>query len=177
MCDLKLPVSIPLPRRADRTLLPGALVALLAALLVGQLLMPSAVELPDAQIGRPLRLAPLVVPRVAIDSEMLARPLFSPNRRDDAEAVVSKASPLEGARAVGVISSRRTARVYLQAPDGTVSRIAIGGLYRGWRLARITPNPIFVRGIETIVLPVAASAPPVAPTAAATEQSEEEEPQ
>lgn len=176
MCDLKLPASIPLPRRADRTLLPAVLTALLAAMLLGQLLMPSAVVLPDAQIGRPMRLAPLAVPRIAVDPEILARPLFAPNRRDDGEAVVSKASPLEGARAVGVIIARGAARVFLQDPDGTVSRIGIGGVYRGWRLVRITPNPTFMRGNESVVLPVAASVPPVAPAAAAADESEEEEP-
>lgn len=174
MCVLKLPVSIPLPRRADRTLLPAALMALLAVVLVGQLLMPSAVELPDAPIVRPLRLAPLVVPGVTVDPEILARPLFAPNRRDDAGPDVSKASPLEGARAVGIVSIRGAARVFLQAPDGTVSRIGIGGVYRGWRLVRITPNPTFVRGIETAVLPVTASAPPAAPAVAEPEQTEEE---
>lgn len=175
MCVLKSPVSFPPPRRADRTLLPAALTALLTVLLVGQFLLPSAVELPDAPFVRPLRLAPLVVPRVTVDPAFLARPLFAPNRRDDAGTTeVSKASPLEGARAVGIISTRRAARVFLQAPDGTVSRIAIGGVYRGWRLVRITPNPTFVRGIETAVLPVVASAPPVAPAVAEAEQTEEE---
>lgn len=169
MFDLKFPVPIPPPRRADRTLLPAALTALLGLLLVVQLAVPSPVELADVGFARPLRLAPLVVPALAADPEIAARPLFSPRRRDSVEVgVADKAAPLEGARIVGIVTVRGRARLFVQALDGRVTPVALGGSYKGWQLVRIDAGQVLaVRGAERAVLAVSPSAAPVATAPAA----------
>ena len=179
MSALKSPVHIPPPRRAERTLLPAALAALLALLLVVQLAVPSPVELPDAAVARPLRLLPLPLPALLASPIIGLRPLFAPGRRENStpgtSAVADKAVALEGARAVGIIRVRGAARVFLQAPDGTVIPVNLGGRYKGWRLVRTdTRSVVVTRGAERATLTVSASAPPVAPRA---ENSEEEEQQ
>lgn len=175
MSVLKFPAFIPPPRRADRTLLPAALTALLAMVLLVQLLLPQPIDLPEAGVARPLRLAPLVVPGVVADPAIALRPLFAPRRQETVEpGVANVAAPLEGARAVGLISARGAVRLFIEAPDGRISRIGIGGVYRGWRLVRVTPEPMFVRGTETAALPITASVPPVAPAA---DEAPEEDPQ
>lgn len=177
MSALKSPVSIPLPRRADRTLLPAALLALLVLLLAVQLLLPSAVALPDAGLARPLRLPPLVVAPRPADPLIALRPLFAPGRSETFEpGVANKAAPLEGARAVGVITTRGGAsRLFLQAADGSIVRLAPGNSYRGWRLVRIGPAEAqFIRGAASVTLPITASAPPVSAPPATAEEPEEE---
>ncbi len=173
---MKFPVHIPPPRRAERTLLPAALAALAGLLLAVQLAVPSNVALPDIAVGRPLRLAPLVVAPMLADAEITRRPLFAPGRHETA-GIADKTAPLEGARAVGVISIRNAVRVFLQAPDGQVTPVGIGGGYRGWRLVRIAAGQLlFVRGADSIALPITASAPPIMPRQAETEEPEEETP-
>lgn len=177
MSALKFPASIPLPRRADRTLLPAALLALLVLLLAVQLLLPSSVELPDAGLARPLRLRPLVVAPLAADPVIALRPLFAPGRTESFEpGAANKAAPLEGARAVGVIATRGgAARLFLQAADGSLVRLAPGNSYRGWRLVRLTPSEAqFVRGTQGVTLPITASVPPVSAPSAPAEEPEEE---
>lgn len=178
MFDLKFPVHIPPPRRAERTLLPAALAALLALLLAMQLAVPSNLVLPDIGVGRPLRLAPLIVAPLLADAEITRRPLFAPGRRETAAVGnADKATPLEGARAVGAIGVRGAVRVFLQAPDGRITRVGIGSSYRGWRLVRIAAGQLlFLRGADSVSLPITASAPPVMPGLATTEEPEEETP-
>jgi hypothetical protein len=176
MFALKFPVRIPPPRLAERTLLPAALVALLGVLLVVQFVLPSAVELPEASIARPLRLLPIDVRRVLPDPEVLLRPLFAPGRRENPVAgTADPMAPLEGARAVGLITGRGGARAFLQAPDGKVTAVSLGGRYRDWRLVRIGPDKLlFIRGAESATIAITASVPPVAAQADATETPEEE---
>ncbi|MFZ4689192.1 MAG: hypothetical protein ACOYLS_08130 [Polymorphobacter sp.] len=171
---MKFPV--PIPRRAERTLLPAALAALLALLFVVQLAFPVQLVLPEAGVTRPFRLLPTRVGVVAADPEITARPLFNPARREGTEpGTGDKTAPLEGARAVGVITARGAVRLFLQAPDGQVSALGIGGGYRGWRLVRVgAGQAAFRRGGETAVLPITASAPPVAPNQPDPAQAEEE---
>ncbi len=179
MFALKFPASLPPPRRADRTRLPAALAALLVLLLAVQLLLPSTVVLPDAGLAPPLRLRPVAVAPRAVDPEIALRPLFAPGRRETyVPGVAEKSAPLEGARAVGLITARGGARLFLQAPDGRTSAIAPGGVYRGWQLVRIGPAEVaFRRGAETVTLPITASVPPVSAIPAAAEAPEEEEAQ
>jgi hypothetical protein len=178
MFNLKFPVPIPRPRRAEQTLVPAALAAVLGVMLVVQLAMPSGTELPDVVVGRPFRLAPLPIAPLLADPEITARPIFTPSRREDGSAAAGdKAAPLEGARAVGAISVRGAVRVFLQTADGSIVPLGLGGSYRGWRLVRISGGQLlFVRGPETISLPISASAPPVPVGQPRTEQPEEETP-
>jgi hypothetical protein len=173
---LKFPV--PIPRRADRTLLPATLAALLVLSFVLQLLSPVRLALPEVGIVGPFRLLPTKSGVVVVDDEILARPLFNPTRREGAEpGVAQSGGPLEGARAVGVITARGVSRVFLQSPDGRVTTLGLGGRYRGWRLVRASGGQlVFNRGGETLALPITASAPPVAPAESDPAQSEEETP-
>lgn len=173
---MKFPVPIPPPRRADDTLLPAALVALLSLLLIGQLALPSTLVLPDADVARPLRLRPLVVLPPVVDPVIVQRPLFAPGRRDTPVAgVADVASPLEGARIVGVVAVRGAVRLFIQAPDGKVVGRGLGEHYAGWRLDRLDGNALLAsRGAEHTTIAISASAPPIPPRAAAGEQPEAE---
>lgn len=178
MSVLKFPARIPPPRRADGTLLPAALAALLGVVLVVQLALPSPIALPDVGVSRPLRLAPLAVRPVVIDPAITARPLFAPNRREflspAALGGADRSVALEGARVVGVTAVRGATRVFLAAPDGRITAVPLGGRYRGWRLVRIGGNELtVVRGAETAVLGVGAA--PAAPAVPADAETEEEQ--
>jgi hypothetical protein len=158
--------------------LPALLAGLFALLLVARLAWPMPVELPDVGVIRPLRLPPLMVVPLRADPEITQRPLFAPGRRETGNpGVADKAAALEGARAIGVIRLKGTPRVFVQAPDGTVTSVGLGGLYKGWRIVQIDRGQIIaIRGAETATLAVTASAPPRPPTAS-DEAQEEEEPQ
>jgi len=173
---LKFPV--PIPRRADRTLLPATLAALLVLSFVLQLMSPVQLALPEVGIVAPFRLLPTKLGVVVADDEILARPLFNPTRREGADpGVVDSAAPLEGARAVGVITARGVVRVFLQAPDGQVTTLGPGSSYRGWRFMRVSGGQlVFNRGGETLTLPISASAPPITPGQSDPAQVEEESP-
>lgn len=179
MSALKFPVPIPPPRRAERTLLPAALSALLALLLAVQLALPWSSELPDAGVGRPLRLEPLPVVTPRADPEIARRPLFAPNRRETPVAGTGDTSAaLGGARVVGVVARRGAALVFIQAPDGRVSRVGIGQFHDGWRIVRANSAGVTVaRGTERAVVPIGASAPPAQPRPATSEDPVEEEEQ
>lgn len=179
MSVLKFPARIPPPRRADGTLLPAALVALLGLLLGLQLALPSPIVLPESGVSRPLRLAPLAPRPVVVDPQITQRPLFAPNRRETVSAagpgVAAKAAALAGARVVGVVTVRGQARIFLAAPDGRISAVGLGGRYRGWRLVRIDGSQLTVaRGAETAILGVGAAAA-VPPAPAETEPEEEQQ--
>ena len=181
MSALKSPLTLPLPRRADRTRAPTAAAAVLAMLVVLQLGLPGSEELPgDGGVVAPLRLrVQQPVPAVG-DKIVVARALFAPNRRNDlvvaGSAPGEKTGPLSGALPVGVTSARGVTRVFLQAPDGSVRTLVRGANYRGWRLTRILPGAVvFTRGSDTLSLSLAASLPPVPKPA--TEPPEEEEQQ
>jgi len=176
MFKLKLLVPIPRPRRAEQTLLPAALAALLGVLLIVQLAAPSGTKLPDVVVARPVRLLPLHAAPLLAAAEITARPIFTPSRREDGLAVAGdKTAPLDGARAVGAISVRGAARVFLQAADGRIVPLGLGSSYRGWRLVRISGGQLlFIRGPESLSLPISSSAPPVPVGQSQTDQEEEE---
>ncbi|MBC7522394.1 MAG: hypothetical protein H7268_15045 [Sandarakinorhabdus sp.] len=173
---MKFPVPIPRPRRAEQTVLPAALAASLGLLLILQLAIPSGTNLPDVVVGRPVRLSLLHVAPLLAAPEITARPIFTPSRREDGSATAGdKSAPLEGARAVGAISVRGAARVFLQATDGRIVPISVGDSYRGWRLVRISGGQLlFIRGAESISLPISGSGPPIPVGQPRTDQSEEE---
>ncbi len=170
MFTLKFQDLIPPPRRAERTLLPAGLAALLGLLLAVQFVLSSGVALPDAELGRPLRLRPLVVTLPVADPDISARPLFAPDRREASiEGVGDKTAPFEGARAVGMITANGAVRIFLQSPDGSVAAIGPGGFYKGWRLDRIDGSRLTVsRGDERLTIAITASAPPQPASAADT---------
>lgn len=179
MFALKFPVPIPRPASAEGTLLPALLAGLFGLLLLVRLVWPMTIPLPDAAVIRPLRLAPLIIVPLVADPEITQRPLFAPGRREIAgSGVADRSAALEGARAVGVIRVRGATRVFLQAPDGSVASVGLGGGYKGWRIVQIDRSRIVaIRGAETATLTVTASAPPAPATADPSEEEQEEEAQ
>lgn len=179
MCVLKSPVSIPPPASAEGTLLPALLAGLFVLLLVVQLAWPTSVALPDAEVIRPLRLKPLVVDPVAANPVITQRPLFAPGRRETTvPGVADKAAPLEGARAIGIIKVRGAPRAFLQAPEGPVTSVGLGGSYKGWRIVQIDRGQIVaIKGAETATLAVTSSAPPPPAAPEDGEDAQEEEQQ
>ncbi len=177
MFALKFPPRIPPPRRADRTLLPAALAALLTLLFAAQLVAPMTVELPDAGLTRPMRLPPLAVLPVIADPDIAARPLFAPGRRDvAAPGVADKTAPLGGTHFVGMASAGRGLQLFLQAPDGRVTQTGVGAIYDGWRIVRADRAGLFVtRGAEAATVPISSSVPPVKPRGPAEPPEEEQQ--
>ncbi len=180
MSVLKFQVPFPPPRRAERTLLPAALTALLGVLLAVQLAAPRPIALPDAGFSRPLRLPPLPVRMPRADPEIALRPLFAPGRRETPVAGTGdKLSALGGARVVGIIAVRGTVRVFVQAADGHVSPVGIGSSYDGWQVIAADParGVTAVRGAQRATVPVTASAPPRPPRPQTPEEPQEEDQQ
>ncbi len=141
------PLLPPRPSAADRTLLPAALTALLAAGLVVLVALPSPVPLPEGGAVTPLRLPPLADNAVVADRIVVQRTLFSPTRRDDAGVAnpgsgAAAAEPLGGARVAGVALSPGRARVFLIAPDGRIAALAPGNVYQGWQLLAVSRTAV-----------------------------------
>lgn len=148
------------PNRADRTLLPAVLAAVLLGLLGLQFALPHSASLPEFASGRltPIpvrRIEPVVAARVITE-----RALFSPGRSLDAAAADSAAAPLGGVNAIGYAIHRGRAKLFLQGGDGVLHSLAIGGVYRDWQLVRLSPEfAIFARADERLTLPISASKP------------------
>lgn len=179
MFALKLPLTLPPPRRADRTRAPAAMAAVLAGMVVLQLALPRAVELPDGGAIPSLRLRAQQPNPVVNDRIILDRALFAPSRRNDIvvtqTATGTTASPLGGAIAVGLVNARGAVRVFVQAPDGAVRALVRGDTYLGWQLTSIgASGVVFTRGSQTLKMPLAASQPPVAKPATETPEEEEQ---
>ena len=178
MSTLKL-LPPPRPSAADRTLLPAALTALLAAGLVVLVMLPSTAPLPEGQAVAPLRLPPLNDPAVWSDPIIVQQTLFSPTRRSDGAAAspgtgAAAAEPLGGARIAGIAISPGRTRVFVMAPDGTVAALAPGAIYHGWRLVGANPAEVrFARGSERLDLAAGAAAARTKPVEATDETAEE----
>ncbi len=168
----------PRPSAADRTLLPAALTALLAAGLVVLVALPNGAPLPEQQPVAPLRLPPLNDPAIWSDPIVVQRTLFSPTRRSDGGAASpgsgAAAEPLGGARIAGIAISPGRTRVIVTAPDGTVATLAPGAVYHGWRLVGANPAEVrFARGSERLDLAAGAAAARTKPVEATAETAEE----
>ncbi|WP_419827473.1 hypothetical protein [Sphingomonas sp.] len=158
---MKYRLPFPRPRRDDGTLPPALAAAVLAAMLLLQLVVPRAVTLPEPGVVRPFALEPARLTALAPDAAILARPLFAA-RVAAGPAVVE--GPVGGARAIGVVVRGGARNGFVQAPDGTVVSLAPGASYRGWRLVGVRATVLlFRRGGETATLPVTAGASPTQP--------------
>ena len=138
MCALKFQAPLPLPNRADRSILPAILVVVLGALVAAQFMFVEPVDQPITP-GR------FVVPAVgqqdvsqsSADPIILGRAIFAPGR---GAGVSASTEPLYGARFAGITKVRGFARAVLQAADGGAVSIPLGGRYRGWKLTRLNEN-------------------------------------
>lgn len=169
--------QIPAPRRADGTLLPALLAALLLAGLVAQMLFvrdeaaSTETAAPSRGIAVAARSAPVIAARPTPRS-VLANPMFAPRR-----AVVN-APPqdaLVGAQVVGSWSVAGRANLVLRQADGRSRTMRVGDAVNNWTLVAITPSAArFVQNGHKLVVPVGASVPA---TAAPTTASKEDNPE
>ena len=175
MSVLKSLPPLPRPSRADRTLLPAALTALLVSGVALLLALPAVEPLPEGGAVPPLRLAPLAVASAPVDPLIATRTLFSPARNDSAvtaQGSTAVAAPLGGARIAGVTIVRGRARVFVAAPDGKVRALVPGSVYLGWQLAGVGSDSVrFRRGGEALTLAIGSTAAPPAPGEASEEET------
>lgn len=137
---MKFRFPLSLPNRADGTLLPGILVALLAAALGVQLWAANAEpDLPPVLAVGATRLvtaiptiAPVKAARVIFD-----RPLFAPRQAMTAATGFGQPLVLGGASVAGMVSVRGRSYAVIRRANGEVSNLAIGGLVNGWRLVSL----------------------------------------
>lgn len=145
---MKLPALPPRPSRADQTLLPALLAAVLVLMVALQFALPVEDELPAAMRRVvPARLAQTGVNRVVPDPVILRSALFSPSRAaGGGGANVAASGPLDGAIVVGMVRGRGFARAVVQEPGGGAVSVPVGGRYRGWRLVALgASNAVFSR--------------------------------
>ena len=180
MSVLKYLPPFPRPSRAERTLLPAALTALLAVGCVLLLVLPVDQPLPDGGAVVPLRLAPLNVVTPPADPRIAANTLFTPARNDigvaSASTPVAVAVPLGGAVLAGItsIGARRTA--FVTAPGGTARALVTGSVYLGWQVAAIdSDSVVFVRSGDRLTLAVGRAGAGAEPPATDAPDSSEEE--
>ena len=149
---MKFQFPLSLPNRAERTLLPTLLSAMLAATFLTQLLwadrdadLPPVMAVTAAQGNFKAPKIPLVeVPR-----NIFSRPLFAPRKSTTLKNDGSPPPVLGGATIAGTVSIRGRSVVVVQRPGGAVTNLTIGGALGGWRLSAIGQRgAIFVRGSE-----------------------------
>jgi hypothetical protein len=150
----RFPLS--LPRRADGTVLPAVMTALLAMVFAAQLFWASAEEdLPPVLAVSAARAnfgVPAVAP-VAVPQSIFERPLFAPRQSLALAAAAAAAAPpaLGGAVVAGTATIRRQTTAVVRRPDGSVANIAIGGVVGGWRLVALgQEGAVFVKGRERL---------------------------
>lgn len=144
MSALKFPAPLPLPSRADRSIFPALLAALLVLMIViqfalrdepEQLLVPGRVVVPRANA--------VAASAFVADPVITGNPLFAPGRGRGEQAGTG---PLDGAVFVGIVRGRGFANAVLQQPDGQAVTVPVGRTYRGWRLVSlVNANATFVR--------------------------------
>lgn len=144
------------PSRADRTLLPAALVAVLAFAALVQLVATDAVDLPSVGpigVGAPLPPVREPDPR-GVPGAILSRAIFAPHRAaatsGDGGGDSAPADPLGGATILGSVGVGR-ARYAMVQQDGAIRRVGIGGTIAGWRLVGLgQEGALLVRGRERL---------------------------
>lgn len=146
-----------LPSRTDRTVLPAALVAVLAALALFQLVAKDDI-LPPEGVGRvvvpSVRDYPLA--RVRPDPAILSRAMFAPVARPGDAAAPVVTGPLGDAAPVGVTCGRGFARVIIQRTNGSIVSVPVGGRYGVWRVVAIGRDAaVFSSESGTVRIPLA----------------------
>jgi hypothetical protein len=144
MPALKFPAPLPLPNRADGSVLPAILAVVLAVLILAQFMIVDVAEQP-AVAGRNI-VAKTAEQRVSIsvaDPVILRNALFAPARGAGGSV---GAGPLDGAVFAGVVRGRGFARAVLQQASGDAVSVPVNGSYHGWKLVALNnENATFVR--------------------------------
>lgn len=143
---------LPPPRRADRTILPAALAALLVAMVAAQMTLTGDVELPEAgAVGGVGAGAPIARPvRVAVPPVLTARSVFAPDTVAALDSggeggIVAPPDPLGGAVIAGTVQVGRARYAVVQSPGGGSARVPLGGRINGWRLIGFADGGVRLR--------------------------------
>ncbi len=145
-----------LPNRADGTVLPALLAAVLALGVLFQLSERDEAPLPPGGAGRAVAAAPaaFAIGPAVVDPVLLADPIFS-EARAGKQADGAQTGPLGGAVLVGTTRGRGFARAIVQPPAGAAVSVAVGGSYLGWRLTALSADAVtFRRGAEIVRMPL-----------------------
>ena len=141
------------PARADGTLLPAALVAVLGAMALVQLVLTDPVDLPDAgAIGGGGAQAALADPGSrGVPPAFASRALFSPAAMPRAAGAAAAApDPLGGVAILGLVGVGRVRYLVVQQ-NGATRRVAIGGTVAGWRVIGVSDSAaLLARGRERL---------------------------
>jgi hypothetical protein len=175
MYELKLRSPIAAPRRGNGTLLPASLVALLAAMLMLQLLLTSNVELPPAGPvgGGGAHLRSPHVALVAVPAAIATRSIFAPRH---AGGPAAPSAVLGGAVVAGTVRIGGRAYAVVQTNGCRTVNLPVGGMLGEWRLAALSSTGAwFVRGGERIEVGYGALPQPQASGNADNEQEAEEQ--
>jgi hypothetical protein len=141
------------PARADGTLLPAALVAVLGAMALVQLVLTDPVDLPaTGPIGGGGAQAALADPGSrGIPAAFAERALFSPAALPGAAGAAAAApDPLGGVAILGLVGVGRTRYLVVQQ-NGATRRVSIGGTVAGWRVIGVSDSAaLLARGRERL---------------------------
>jgi hypothetical protein len=134
----------------------GGLVLCLAL----QLALTGGVEMPEeVESAGQARAALPSISGQFVPSILLENSIFSPGRTANGAAGDNAQAPLGGAVVAGAVSVRGRSYVIMQAPDGRVVRLAIGSVYKGWRLRALTGDgAVFDQGSQKLNLNFGAGA-------------------
>jgi hypothetical protein len=175
MSELKLPSFLARPTRANGALVPALCAAVLLLCVALQLALTSDVEIPEA--GRAGARARPQVPLIAgqfVPPIIQERPIFSPSRTLAIASDQTVALPLGGAAVAGTVSIKGRTYAVIQRPDGTITRLAVGQRYGGWRLRSLSPTgALFDKGAQK--LPMSFGAAMAQPTTQTAENEEEQQ--
>jgi len=175
---LKFQFLLSAPHRDDGTLLPAILVAVLALVLVGQVVLPGAAELPLPVMAAPVAgagransaaSAGQIVP-VRADPQIVAHNLFAPGRSQSGAVGKVPGTALGGAIVAGTLGSGGRMRVIVVRPGGAMTMLVRGGVINGWQLVAIAPDHAqFRRGADRLDMPYGGNIPQNADSGERTE--------
>lgn len=162
------------PARADGTVLPAALAALLGAMALAQLAWTDPVELPEAgPIGGGTPALAVADPGSrGVPPALGSRALFSPAATPGSGQAQAAADPLGGAAVLGAVGVGRTRYLVVQQ-NGAARRVAIGGSVAGWRVIGVSDSAaLLARGRERLTRPFGAGTPASGPEAETSEEDQ-----
>jgi hypothetical protein len=131
-----------------------------------QLALPSATVLPQPSELAPRHPhEPQVIP-VPDYPEILATPIFAPDRKPD-ESAVPVAGGMSGFDVLGIATAGDTATAVIKPPTGMIVRMRPGDQVLGWTLVSVELHQLtFERNKERRVLMLTKVPPPVVPAPA-----------
>jgi hypothetical protein len=157
MSKSKFQSPLSLPRRGDGSLLPALLVAFLLALAVMQFLLPEPQDIPRSvapaiTVARP---EPPGFAPTSIPAAIIANALFAPARGTSGGGGDTATS----IAVAGTVTVARSRYAVVIALDGSLHRLAPGGVVDGWRLVSLGADRArFARQNEIMNVPYGAKA-------------------